>query len=137
MEKMLMQIEIAQKKGERKIFQFLKKFYLLILERRERNIDLWFHSFMHSLVATCMCLTRDGTCNLSISGQCSNQLSHLTKVKIFQFLKTINKLTRSHSRQWWESHFIFILLIYLNKNIDDHLCQNYLLPQLQLQVGYI
>ena len=45
---------------------FIPYFYinflnLLILERggRERNIDLWFHLFMHSLVASCMCLDQE------------------------------------------------------------------------------
>ena len=36
------------------IFLFLN-FYLLILRKREKNIDLLFHLFMHSLVDFCMC----------------------------------------------------------------------------------
>ena len=29
--------------------------------QRERNIELLLHLFMHSFVASCMCLTRDRT----------------------------------------------------------------------------
>ena len=43
----------------------------------EGEIDLLFFLFMHSLVDLVCALTRGPTCNLGLSGQCSNQLSYL------------------------------------------------------------
>lgn len=44
---------------------------------RQTDVDLLFHWFMHSLVYFLCALTRDRTCNLGISGRCSNQWSYL------------------------------------------------------------
>ena len=96
---------------------FLKKFCLLILERRrggemcmyvyiyiciyiyifrerererEREriyiIDLLFHLFMHSLLASYMYPTRDRTYSLEISGWHSHQMSYSVRAKVLLLL---------------------------------------------------
>ena len=44
--------------------QEVKFFILFIIYLWERDIDLLFHLFMHSLVASCMCLSGDQTRNI-------------------------------------------------------------------------
>ena len=39
-----------------------------------------FHLFTHSVVDSCTCLDREQTCNLGVSGRCSNQLSYPARV---------------------------------------------------------
>ena len=53
-------------------------FFLEREERRERNTNLLFHPFMHSLVASCT-LAASWTRSLGVWGQCFNQLSYLAR----------------------------------------------------------
>ena len=59
----------------------------MIWERhRQTDIDLLFHLFMHSLVASCCALMARGwdlTCNLGVFGWCSKQLSYLARPGFF------------------------------------------------------
>ena len=70
----------AAEKGEEKstVIMFFKKYFLLLifkergkgrLRERQRNTDLSFHLFMHSLVDSCMCPDQDWTRNLGVTGQ--------------------------------------------------------------------
>ena len=64
---------------------------------RERNNALLFHWFMYSFVASCMCLTGDRTSNVGLSGQCSKDLSYLTRA-----ILTLNKsIVLRISAPWW------------------------------------
>ena len=55
-------------------------------------MDFLFHLFMHGLIFVCD-LIRDRTCNLGVSGYCSNQLSYLARVVFLVFVAA----TANHS----------------------------------------
>ena len=55
---------------------------------RERNLDLFFHLWMHSLVASCMCSDQSSNTQPAISPWCSNQLSPPARARLI-FLLTL------------------------------------------------
>ena len=75
---------------------------------RERNTDLLFHLFMHSLVDSCMCSDWGSNSQSWYMGRCSNQLSYPAratnvlscikyfKVKILRYLNILFKKSLDH-----------------------------------------
>ena len=62
---------------------FLNFYWLILREREKVTSILLFHLFMHSLVDSCTCPDHGRTCNLGVSGRCSNQLSYAARAQTF------------------------------------------------------
>ena len=80
---------------------------------RERNINLLFHLFMHSLVDSCTCPDQNWTRNLGILGQHSNQLSYPARATL-SFLIALSKVSDHLSKRCKrsvETSFLYFSLI--------------------------
>ena len=75
------------------LFYFLLYWFLQIERKGERNINLLFHLFMHSLVYSCICPDWGPKQQLCIGGRCSDQLSYPARADSF---KTILKPYITH-----------------------------------------
>ena len=79
---------------------------------KKKNIDLLFHLFMHSLVASCMCP------DLGISGQHSNHLSNPTRANICWILLLLD-LVPHYARKGVHAFLILQLSALQPKHCDS------------------
>ena len=74
---------------------------------RDRNIDLFFHPFLLSLVDSWCALTGDQTHNLGVLGQRSNQLSHPVRAP-HSFIFNWGKIHKTCNDSFFKIFYLFI-----------------------------